>query len=43
METALFEGRFAELIAGDLLPVRNGLGRHQAIVGFVPAAAGLVM
>lgn len=43
METALFEDRFRELLDADLLPVRNALGQHQAIVGFVPAAAGLAV
>lgn len=43
LETALFEGRFAELVDSGLVPARGGLGRHQAIVGFVPAAAGLAI
>lgn len=43
LETALFEGRFAELVESGLMPSRNGLGRHQAVVGLVPAAAGLAI
>ena len=43
METALFEGRFSELIEAGFLPLRHGLGGHQAIVGLVPAAAGLAI
>ena len=41
METALFEGRFGELREANFVPGHDGLGRHQAIVGYVPAAAGL--
>lgn len=43
MESALFEGRFRELFGSEFMPGHEGLGRHQAIVGFVPAAAGLAV
>jgi class 3 adenylate cyclase len=41
METALFENRFQEIIDQDLLTRRENLTHHQAVVGFVSAAAGL--
>ena len=41
MESALLEGRFHEIVDKDLQPLRLNLGRHEALVGFVPAAAGL--
>jgi hypothetical protein len=40
METAVFEGRFLEIADAGFVPTRSNLGRHQAAVGFVPAAAG---
>ncbi len=40
METAVFEGRFGEIADAGFVPTRANLGRHQAAVGFVPAAAG---
>ena len=43
METALLEGRFDELLLMDALPSRANLGRHEALVGSVPAAAGLAV
>lgn len=42
METAFFEDRFAELSESGLLAVRSNLGGHEAIVGYVSAAAGYV-
>lgn len=41
METALLEGRFDELLLIDTMPSRSNLGRHEALVGSVPLAAGL--
>ncbi len=41
IESALFEGRFNELVDRGLLDRKN-LGRHEALVGFVSVAAGLV-
>ena len=43
METALLEGRFDELLLMDSQPSRANLGRHEALVGSVPAAAGLAV
>ena len=42
MESALFEGRFDEIVAKGLQPDRSHLGRHEVLVGYVPAAAGLM-
>ena len=41
METALLEGRFEEIADHGFVPTRTNLGRHQAAIGLVPAAAGL--
>jgi tetratricopeptide (TPR) repeat protein len=43
MESALFEGRFNEIIEQGLIPTRANLGPRQAGVGFLPAAAGLLL
>lgn len=43
METALLEGRFDELLLIDAMPSRSNLGRHEALVGSVPLAAGLAV
>lgn len=43
METALFESRFQEIVDLDLIPRRDNLSQHQAVVGFVSAAAGLAI
>ncbi len=42
MESALFEGRFGEIMESGFIPTRTNLGRHQAAVGLLPAAAGLL-
>ena len=43
METALLEGRFDELLLTETMPSRANLGRHEALVGSVPQAAGLAV
>ena len=40
MESALFEGRFEEIIELGFIPVRANLGHHQAAVGLLPTAVG---
>ena len=43
MESALLEGRFDEIIEQGLIPTRANLGPRQLGVGFLPAAAGLLL
>jgi hypothetical protein len=43
MESALLEGRFDEIVEQGLIPSRNNLGPRQIAVGFLPAAAGLLL